>query len=51
MGVEIGKKTPSSSLLALRSPEWTARVSKRLCSPIVPYTLTYLDAGFNREGC
>src|SRR5919202_4247105 len=40
MGGEIGKK----SLLfrpGRLSPEWTARVSKRLRSPIVPYTLTY----------
>lgn len=30
MGVEIGKKLPFSSTPPLRSPEWTARVSKRL---------------------
>src|SRR5919205_68038 len=41
MGVEIGKKSSlfcPSRLPARRSPEWTARVSKRLGWFIVPYT-------------
>src|SRR5215217_1793276 len=47
MGVEIGKKVPSSSRPpGRRSPEWTARVSKRLCSPIVPYTNVIQHACF-----
>src|SRR5215204_2225917 len=38
MGVEIGKKLPFSSRPSRRSPEWTARVSKRLGCSITTYT-------------
>jgi hypothetical protein len=42
MGVEIGEKLPFSPRPPLRSPEWTARVSKRLCSPMVTYSKALL---------
>src|ERR671916_84652 len=38
MGVEIGKKLPFSFRPPRRSPEWTARVSKRLGCSITTYT-------------
>jgi hypothetical protein len=42
MGVEIGEKLPFSPRPPRRSPEWTARVSKRLCSPMVTYSKALL---------
>src|SRR5918994_6343900 len=50
MGVEIGKKLPFSFRPPRRSPEWTARVSKRLGCSITTYTNPIQPEPYRRRG-